>query len=165
LRQNHACDDQYAQNGRQYLHVALAVFSKHIAARIAYMRDFKKRRSSRGEILHFVLRFVAAFVLLLVTLAAMQAAWDMYGRLSRASGGQADAEAQLKEMKAQEAAVSKSVAELSSARGQEALLREHYGVVRPGEGVVQIVHQAPTSTAATTTGGWFGQLFHTLFSW
>ncbi len=165
LGQEHACDDEYAQDGGQYLHVALPVFSKHITGRIAYMREFKKRRTGRGEILNVALRLAGAFALLLITLAAVQAAWDMYWRLSRASAGKADAQAQLRELQAQEAQVSKSVAELSSPRGQEALLREHYGVARPGEGVVQIVHQEATSTAENGGGGWFGRLFRALFWW
>ena len=135
-------------------------------ARIAYMREFKKRRSQRSELLNFSLRLGGALVLFLITLAAAKAAWDMYSRLRASSTGQQEAQAQLKDLQTQEAGVSASVHELSSPRGQEALMREHYGVVKPGEGVIQIVHNAPTSTPSTTSsGGWFGGLFHALFSW
>ena len=116
--------------------------------------------------LNFSLRLGGALVLLLITIAAAKAALDMYGRLRTSSTGQQEAQAQLQDLQKQEAGVSASVQELSSPRGQEALMREHYGVVRPGEGVIQIVHNAPTSTPSnSSSGGWFGGLFHALFSW
>lgn len=105
-------------------------------------------------------------MLLAFTVGMVRAAWDMYGRLTIATAGQQDAEVRLANLEAQKASISASVAQLSSARGEEALLREHYGVVRPGEGVVQIVDQ--TSAASSTNSGaqgWLKRLFHTLFSW
>ena len=106
------------------------------------MREFKKRRSQKGEILNLSLRAGGALVLLLITVASVNAAYEMYGRLSVATTGQQEAEAQLKDLQGQEAGVAASVNELSSPRGQEALMREHYGVVKPGEGVIQIVQNA-----------------------
>lgn len=130
------------------------------------MREFKKRRSQRSELLNFSLRLGGALVLLLITAGAVKAAFDMYDRVHIASVGQQEAQAQLRDLQTQEEGVSASVQELSSLRGQEALMREHYGVVKPGEGVIQIVHNAPTSTSShDSTLGWFGSLFRTLFSW
>lgn len=130
------------------------------------MREFKKRRSGRAELVNFSIRLCGALVLLLVTVGAVKGAWDMYGRLSMATTGQQSAAAQLANLKQQETAVESQVNELSSSRGQEALLREHYGVVKPGEGVVQIVHQAATGTPENNSSHtWLGSLFHALFSW
>ncbi|MEI6864194.1 MAG: septum formation initiator family protein [Candidatus Adlerbacteria bacterium] len=130
------------------------------------MREFKKRRSSRGEVLYFCYRLGGTLVLLLITVVAVRAAWGMYGRLGAASAGQQEAEAQLQALQAQQRQITASVGELYSDRGVEALMREHFGVVRPGEGVVQIVHEtATTTTGETAPKGWFKQLFHTLFSW
>ncbi|HVY72780.1 MAG TPA: hypothetical protein VG984_01860 [Candidatus Paceibacterota bacterium] len=130
------------------------------------MREFKKRRSRRAELVNFSLRLAGALLLLFVTLGAVKGAWDMYGRLSVATAGQQSAAAQLANLKTQETAVESQVNELSSARGQEELLREHYGVAKPGEGVVQIVTQTSTSTSEAAGGRtWLGQLFHALFSW
>ena len=130
------------------------------------MREFKKRRSQKGEILNLSLRAGGALVLLLITVASVNAAYEMYGRLSVATTGQQEAEAQLKDLQGQEAGVAASVNELSSPRGQEALMREHYGVVKPGEGVIQIVQNATSSNIeATSSESWFGHLFHVLFSW
>lgn len=130
------------------------------------MREFKKRRSKRAELVNFGLRLVGALLLLVFTIGMVRAAWDMYGRLSIATLGQQDAEARLASLESQRENISASVTKLSSARGQEAILREHYGVVKPGEGVIQIVDQASTTTAADTAPrGWFQSLFHILFSW
>lgn len=130
------------------------------------MREFKKLRSRRSEVAHFFLRLAGALLLLLVTAGMVRAAWDMYGRLKVATAGQQDAEAEFHNLQTQEANVSQSVQELSTSRGQEAILREHYGVVKPGEGVIQIVDQASTTGADAGAGrNWLGQLFHLLFSW
>jgi cell division protein FtsB len=116
------------------------------------MREFKKRRSTRAEMLNFLMRLSGALVLLVITFWAVRGAYDMYWRLSAATMGQQEAQAELAHMQTQEKTVSASVGELSSPRGQEALLREHYGVVRPGEGVVQIVHQSATSSGIWLAG-------------
>ncbi|MBY0473152.1 septum formation initiator family protein [Patescibacteria group bacterium] len=130
------------------------------------MREFKKHRSRRAELLNFGLRLAGATLLLVFTIGMVRAAWDMYGRLATATAGQQDAEARLASLEAQKKAISASVDQLSSERGQEALLREHYGVVKPGEGVIQIVTQASTTDSADTSSkGWLKGLFRTLFSW
>ncbi len=130
------------------------------------MREFKKHRSHRAELLNFGLRLAGALLLLVFTIGMVRAAWDMYGRLNTATACQQDAEARLASLETQKNAISASVGQLSSERGQEALLREHYGVVKPGEGVIQIVDQASTTSSENTSPkGWFGRLFHTLFSW
>jgi cell division protein FtsB len=135
-------------------------------ATIAYMREFKKHRSRRAELVNFGIRFVGAVVLLCVTVGMVRAAWDMFGRLNIATAGQQDAEAQLANLETQKATITASVEQLSSSRGQEALMREHYGVVRPGEGVIQIVDNASTTASAGgAPHGWLQSLFHALFSW
>lgn len=130
------------------------------------MREFKKHRSHRAELVNFGLRLIGALVLLCVTVGMVKAAWDMFGRLNVATAGQQDAEAELANLQAQKATITASVNQLSSARGQEAILRQHYGVVKPGEGVVQIVDNAASSTSvAGPPHGWLQSLFHALFSW
>lgn len=142
------------------------LFFPNIPDTIAYMREFKKHRSRRAELLNFGLRFAGAIVLFVVTVGVVRAAWDMYGRLSAATAGQQDAQAQLANLETQKATISVSVKQLSSSRGEEALLREHYGVVKPGEGVIQIVDQASTTDSGNTAPrGWLQSLFHALFSW
>lgn len=130
------------------------------------MREFKKHRSQRSELTHFFLALAGVLLLFVITAAAVKAAWDMYGRLAIASRGRGEAALELADMQKEYIRVSAAVGDLSSSRGQEELVREHYGLVRPGEGVVQIVHNTGTSTDASMQGtGWFGRLFHALFSW
>lgn len=130
------------------------------------MREFKKHRSQRSELTHFFLRLAGALLLLVITAAAVKAAWDMYGRLAIASRGLGEAASELADMQKEHLRVSAAVGDLSSTRGQEELVREHYGLVRPGEGVIQIVHNTESPKDTSMQGnGWVSRLFHTLFSW
>ncbi|MBA3789388.1 hypothetical protein H0X32_03265 [Patescibacteria group bacterium] len=66
--------------------------------------------------------------------------------------------AQLNTLQARQTVLEKNINELSTARGQEATLRETFGVARPGEGVIIIV---PPKVASTTPPvsfwqKWFG---------
>jgi len=58
------------------------------------------------------------------------------------------------------------LASISTPEGQEKELRERFGVVKPGEGEIQIV-QAPATTtnAPEPQEGWWARVFHALFVW
>lgn len=130
------------------------------------MRDFTKRR--RGDTLRrFFFGLAAVAVLLFVTFGAVRAAWGMYGKFAEAANANDAAQQNLVQMKAQEASVGAQVASLSSQEGQEAQLRQSYGVALPGEGEIQIVREAPTSTspAASAPGNFFARIFRALFVW
>ncbi len=130
------------------------------------MREFKKRRSRREEIFWLCVRGVGALLLLLVAAAAVHAAWDMYGKLSAASQGQEEAEAQLASLQAEKKGVSASVAQLSTARGVEAEVRQRFGVVKPGEGEIEIVRdQGSATTTDDASKHWWSRVFHALFVW
>ena len=130
------------------------------------MREFKKKRSQRQEILRFCAGAAVVLVMLLVTFSAGQAAWSMYGKFSEASASDADAQLNLAQLQQQEAQVSAKVSALQTERGQEAAIRETYGLALPGEGEIDIV-QSATATAATSTlsPSWWAQLWHALFPW
>jgi cell division protein FtsB len=53
-----------------------------------------------------------------------------------------------------------NIRELSTERGQEATMRETFGVAKPGEGVIIVVPTAPATTAPPLTfwQKWFGWL-------
>lgn len=72
-----------------------------------------------------------------------------------------EAEVQLKELEKREAALKARIASLETERGQEAALRDAYGVGRAGEGMVQIVDRPATSSPGYSTEkvGWFARLF------
>ena len=130
------------------------------------MRDFTKRPQNRRQTLRFLLGLLAIAALGFVSFGAARAAYGMYGKFSEAAVGDADAQQNLATMQAQEAQVSSTVDELSTARGEEAQIRQSYGVALPGEGEIQIVREAPSSTPerAPAPGLW-AKLWHALFVW
>lgn len=65
----------------------------------------------------FCIQAMGILLLLCVAAVAVRAAWGMYVKLTRATAGQEAAEVQLAALKAQQAEVAASVAELSSERG------------------------------------------------
>ncbi len=70
-------------------------------------------------------------------------------------------------MKAEDASVGAQVAALNSPEGQEAQLRQSYGVAVPGEGEIQIIREEPTTTAPTSesSGNVIVNIFKALFWW
>jgi cell division protein FtsB len=71
-----------------------------------------------------------------------------------------DTAAQLASLQSRQNALQENMNELSTNRGQEAVLRETYGVALPGEGVIIVVPPtAPTSTPPESfLQQWFGWL-------
>ncbi len=108
-----------------------------------------------------------ALLILFFAVSAILAAWRMYGRLQSATSDADTAKRQLSLVSAQDAKAKTDMAELSSSLGVEAALRSRYGVVKPGEGVIQIVDRSSAPSDATTTSstGFWGDLIHTLWPW
>ncbi len=130
------------------------------------MQEYKKRRSYRGELTHLGLRIVGASVLLVITIIAVRASWGMYNKMLVASQGQEKAEAELANLKQEQVQVAAAITELSSPRGIEAQVRERFGVVRPGEGAIQIARTQPTTTTTIRTPqSWWRRAIHALFIW
>lgn len=127
----------------------------------------RKRRTRAEEILRFCLSTLGVAALVFLTVISVRAAWGMYGKMADASIAEEGSERELAALETQKAAVTASLEELSTARGQEAALRERYGVARPGEGVMQIVAGSASSSAddAAASGNWFTDLFRALFLW
>ncbi len=99
-----------------------------------------------------------------VTFEATRAAWGMYGKFTEAAGDNVTAEQNLSQLTTEEAHMSAEVEALSSARGQEAALRQTYGVALPGEGEIQIIEEAPSSTPSQTPSqNIFARLWHAIF--
>lgn len=130
------------------------------------MRDFKKRRSQREEMLRLGLRALGVLVLFGITALAVRGAWNMYGKLALASEAQQGAEAQLAALELQQAQVEASLGELSSSRGIEAEVRERFGVAKPGEGKIDIVRNSTIGTSTPAEPAtWWGRLVRALFAW
>jgi cell division protein FtsB len=130
------------------------------------MREFKKHKSRRGEIVTFCIQAMGILLLLCVAAVAVRAAWGMYVKLTRATAGQEAAEVQLAALKAQQAEVAASVAELSSERGVEAQIRQRFGVAKQGEGEIEIMRDSgATSSAPKEPESWWRGVFRALFVW
>ena len=130
------------------------------------MRDFTKRPAQRGSLPRFLGGILGVVVLGFVTFGAAHSAWGMYGKFNEAAVSDADAQQNLASLKAQDAQVSAQVASLSSERGQEAQIRQSYGVALPGEGEIQIVREAPSSTPEQASApSFWAKLWQKLFVW
>jgi len=130
------------------------------------MREFKKHRTKQEEWFLLALKCAGALVLLAVTLASVRAAWGMYGKMVASSHARDEAQAQLKRVETQRSGVHSTLTEITSTRGVERQIRERYGVVRPGEGEIDVIRD--TKTATTTEKektSWWQRVFRTLFVW
>jgi cell division protein FtsB len=83
--------------------------------------------------------YAIATVLLFVFLSLLWGVIGLIGKEERARMAAKEAEADLTSLSEREAKLAASIAELSTERGQEASLREAYGVARPGEEVIIVV--------------------------
>ena len=90
----------------------------------------------------------------------------MFGKFRAASRGQEDAQAELTNLQSQQGKLSTSLAHITVSEGQEQELRERFGVVRPGEGEIQIVRDVATTTGALKPKtSWWLRVFHAVFVW
>lgn len=130
------------------------------------MREFKKRRSRSEQLSRLGLKGAGVLVLFFFTVIMVHATWGMYGKFVSASQAQEEAQTQLASLKRQQSGVSTTLQELSTTRGQDAQLRERFGVAKPGEGEIDIVEDntSNTNTASTTESLW-QRVFHALFVW
>lgn len=130
------------------------------------MREFKKRRSGRQELVHAGVGVLSVLLLLFVSVFAIHAAWNMFGKFKAASRGQEEAQAELTNLQAQKEKLNTSLALVSTPRGQEQEVRERFGVVKPGEGEIEIVRDAATSSGAVgQKESWWLRVFHAVFVW
>jgi cell division protein FtsB len=68
-----------------------------------------------------------------------------------------EAKAQASSLSARQAQLTAEIADLHSARGQDAAIRTAFDVARPGEEVIIVV--PPATTTATVTPSWWDQHF------
>ncbi|HEV7449365.1 MAG TPA: hypothetical protein VGP13_02385 [Candidatus Paceibacterota bacterium] len=130
------------------------------------MQDYRKRRSSKQDVMRAVLGALGVLLLALVAFFAVKAAWGMYGKFAAASEADAAAHADLDGLKKQYTQVGAAAEALSSDRGMEAGVRERYGVAKPGEGQIDIIRrEATTSAAAADEPNIFVKIFRALFVW
>jgi hypothetical protein len=104
--------------------------------------------------------------LLLVAALCASAAWSMYGKFQEAAAADAASQAELASLKSQYDEASAQADILGTSEGQEAALRERYGVAAPGESEIDIVRQAGAGTSGSTAPqSLWEKLWHALFVW
>ncbi len=114
------------------------------------MQEFKKRHPKTHYLLRFAAMLVSTVLLFATAGVAVSSAWNMYGTFAVAADARSDAEKTLSAAQADEARITATVVALDSQSGIERVVRERFGVVKPGEGEIQIVRDsAEVSPQAT----------------
>ncbi|HVV39357.1 MAG TPA: hypothetical protein VHD31_03505 [Candidatus Paceibacterota bacterium] len=130
------------------------------------MQDFKKRDTKVHHSLKFGFTLIAAVLLFGVAGVAVTSAWGMYGTFSAAVDARHTAEAQYASLQADHARVAASVASFDSPEGIEMQVRDRFGVVKPGEGEIQIVrNDQGAAIEPQESENIFVRIFHSLFVW
>jgi cell division protein FtsB len=130
------------------------------------MRLFKRSTVPRRGAPRLWAGLVAVLMLAAVTALVGNAAWGMYGKFTEAATADAQAQAQLSSLEQQQAQMTAAVRNLSTPVGVESQLRQRYGVVKPGEGVIDIIEPATTTPApAQQTGDFFVRLWDAVAAW
>ncbi len=132
---------------------------------LSKMQDFAKRRKT-ANIIALLKSLAGLLFLLIITFLAVRAAWGMYGKFAEAASSDERAHQQLAQLQQQETQVASTVDSFNSNRGLEAEVRERYGVVKPGEGQIQIVRDASSTEArAKNNPNVFIRIWDALFGW
>ena len=83
--------------------------------------------------------------------------WSLASKAHLAWQQAHDTKTEYAALEARKADLSASLTALQTPRGQDAAIREAFGVARPGEEVIIVV--PPASSTATTTPSWWQDLF------
>lgn len=90
--------------------------------------------------------------------------WNTYQKDQEATALEAQAQAQAQDLTQREEQLQHDIADLDTARGKEAALREQYALAALGEGVVVIVDQ-PSTPAPTASTSAFVEWLQKAFPW
>lgn len=130
------------------------------------MPEFRRSGRRRVDVRSLALRTLAAALLLVVTVLLLRATWGMYTKMVAASEGQRQTEDQLARLEKQQKGVVVTLSELASVRGEEEEIRQRFGLVKPGEGEIQIIERAQASTTALEDGEpWWRHILRALVVW
>lgn len=104
--------------------------------------------------------YVIAGLLMLAFLWLVYLVWGIAQKEEIARHAAYDAKHELESLKARESTLEENLAELETPRGEEATLRESFGVARPGEEVIIVVPSSeppgPPLPWWRKVLGWFG---------
>ena len=116
---------------------------------------------TRNDPVKLFWRRLAMLALCIFILFALWAVIGVFQKERESQDLRKDAEAQLRELQKREIALKARIESLETERGQEAALRDAYGVGREGEGMVQIVDRPATTSEqyGEERVSWFQRLF------
>ena len=130
------------------------------------MQDFRKRPGGRVGWQKMLMGCGAILALAALAFFSVRAAYGMYEKFTVAAAADDQAQAQYADLEQQYAQVKTDVQEVSTPEGVEGQIRERWGLAKPGEGEIDIVEQAASSSpAAAQPQGFFASLWQTLFVW
>jgi cell division protein FtsB len=112
------------------------------------------RKPSKRRLKDYI--WAAGLSLLLVWLVVINVSIFRKEEIARSTAS--DTQKQLAALQTRESSLNQNINELSTERGQEATLRETFGVAKPGEGVIIVVPPivATTTPPVTFWQKWFG---------
>lgn len=130
------------------------------------MREFKKHQPSGTIILRFFVVAAGTALLFLLAVVGVRAAWGMYDTFTIAVEARESAESQLASLRSDKERLTAAVSSFESPDGIEREIRERFGVVRPGEGEIQIVRDQGSTTRQTVEqGNMFFRVLKSFFVW
>jgi len=118
------------------------------------INQFKSRRKAKR--LFYSPAMVVVLAIIIVFLA--RSTWGIYEKYSLSKDRLDQADGQLAALKAQEGDLSRSIAQLSTASGTEAVMRTDFRIVKPGESLAVIVKTATSVPTTTAPEGFWGKL-------
>jgi cell division protein FtsB len=89
---------------------------------------------------------LAVLMLLFLAGAMGRSVWGVYGKSREAYGHRGTAQRQLDELQARAAFLETELAQLETDEGVEALIREKFPVVKPGEEVIVVTDEASSDS-------------------
>lgn len=130
------------------------------------MNDFKKPQHSY-DVMRFFAGLLVVGVLFAISTVVVRAAYGMYQTFSIAASEAANTAYELATLQAQHARLEATLTALGTPRGIEAAVRERFGVVKPGEGEIQIIRDENTDEleGAIEPDNVLLQFFQSLFVW
>ena len=111
----------------------------------------RKRQMKTQILLRFFRSLGGLLVLAIISFVAVRAAYNMYGKFVQAAEASKQSQEHLDDLEAQKFQVAAAVDSFNSRRGLETEIRKRYGVAKPGEGKIEIVREA----ASTSENGVF----------
>jgi hypothetical protein len=130
------------------------------------MEDFKKHHPKTHYVLRFAATLLGTVILFATAGVAVSSAWNMYGTFSVAAGAREEAEQALRSAQDEQTRISAAVTGFTTDSGLDREVRERFGVVKPGEGEIRIVREAPTEASSEDEQqNGFMRTLRSLFVW